>query len=61
MVEYRGNHTCFLNLDSSDNNSIFVYKLFNKRDTFLFTIVRMPHIDSNIPQNIFNSAIKGEF
>ena len=36
-------------------------KLYDKRNSFPFSIVRMPHADSNIPQNIFYSAIKGEF
>ena len=41
--------------------NIIVYNLFDKRDTFPFSTVCMPHIDSNSPQNIFYSAIKGEF
>ena len=60
-VTYQGNHAYFLNLDICGNNNMFVHKFFDKRDTFLFTIVRMPHIDSNIPQSMFHSAIKGEF
>ena len=39
----------------------FIYKLFDKRDSFLFLIEKTPHIESNIPQNIFCSAINGEF
>ena len=39
----------------------FIYQLFDKRDSFPFSIVRMSHIKSNISQNIFYSAIKGEF
>ena len=35
--------------------------LFDKRDAFPFSIVRIPHIDSNIPQRIFYSAFVGEF
>ena len=42
-------------------DGIFVYKLFDKRDAFPFSIVRMPHIDSNIPESIFYSALVGEF
>ena len=41
-------------------NGIFCYKLFDKRDAFPFFIVRMPHKDSNIPSNIFYSAIFSE-
>ena len=39
----------------------FIYKLFDKRDAFPFSIVRMPHMDSNIPESIFYSALLGEF
>ena len=60
-VEHQGTHACFLNLDISILDNMFVYKLYDKRDDFPFSIVRMPHIDSNIPQNIFYSAMKGEF
>ena len=34
---------------------------FDKRDSFPFSVVRMPHIESNIPQSIFCSTIKSEF
>ena len=60
-IKYQGNQACFLNLDICDNNNIFLYKFFDKRDAFLFIIVRMPYIDSDIPQNIFYSAIKRKF
>ena len=33
----------------------------HQEDSFPFLIVRMPHIKSNVSQNIFYSAIKGEF
>ena len=35
--------------------------LSDKRDPFTFSIVRIPHIETNIPQNNFYSAIIGEF
>ena len=57
-AEHQGNHACFLKLDTSVKNNIFAYKLFNKRDTFSFTILQMPHTGSNIPQNILYSTIK---
>ena len=60
-VENQGTHATFLNLDITIKDGIFVYKLFDKRDHFPFNIVRMPYSDSNIPQNIFYSALKGEF
>ena len=60
-IEHQGEHASFLNLDITIKEGIFVYKLFDKRDSFPFSIVRMPHVDSNIPKNIFYSAMKGEF
>ena len=35
--------------------------LFDKRDSFPFSIARIPHLESNIPQNTFYSAIDSEF
>ena len=60
-LEHSGTHASFLNLDITINEGIFVYKLFDKRDAFPFSIVRMPHMDSNIPESIFYSALVGEF
>ena len=60
-VEHHGTHATFLNLDISIKDNIFVYKLYDKRDDFNFSIVRMPFADSNIPSSIFYSALKGEF
>ena len=57
-VEYHGDHATFLKLDITIKEGTFIYKLFDKRDSFLFSFVRMPHIESNIPQNIFYSVIK---
>ena len=39
----------------------FVYKLFDKRDLFPFSVVRMPYIESSIPQNGFYASVKGDF
>ena len=36
-VEHEGIHATFLNLDVTIENGIFVYKLYDKRDFFLFT------------------------
>ena len=44
MVEHQDNHGCFLNLEISVSNKIFVYKLFDKRDTFPFTPIQMSYI-----------------
>ena len=48
-------------LDITIKDDIFVYKLFDKRDAFPFSIVRMPYSSSNIPETVFYSAMVGEF
>ena len=35
-------------------------KLFDKRDSYSFLVVRIPHIANNITQNSFYSAVKVE-
>ena len=60
-VEGSGDHVTFLCLEITIENGIFRYKLFDKRDDFPFFTVQMPHLDSNIPEGIFYSALVGEF
>ena len=60
-IESTGNKASFLNLLIEIKDKKFVYRLYDKRDDFPFSIVRMPHKDSNIPQNIFYSSLVGEF
>ena len=50
----------FLDLDISIHESRFSSKLFDKRDAFPFSIVRMPYLSSNIPSTIFFSTISSE-
>ena len=50
-----------INLDISIKEGTLTCKLFEKREPFPFLIVKLSHLRSNIPQNIFYSAIKGEF
>ena len=38
-----------------------INKLYDKRDDFSFSTVRMPHMCSNIPKCIFYSALGGEY
>ena len=59
-IEHAASHPSFLNLDISIKDGIFVYNLFDKRDAFPFSIVRMPHKDSNMPESIFYSSFVGE-
>ena len=59
-VEHFGDHATFLDLDIKIENKTFVYKLYDKRDEFPFSIVRMPNMKSNIPSEIFYNTIKSE-
>ena len=58
--EHSSTHATFLNLDINIVDWKFIYKLFDKRDSFPFFIVKMPYISSNIPKTIFYSALIGE-
>ena len=60
-VDHSCTHATFLNLDITVKDGVFIYKLFDKCDVFLFFIVFIPYIDSNIPKLIFYSALLGEF
>ena len=59
--EHSGLHATFLELDISVIDGIFVYKLFDKRDDFPFSIVRMPDLTGNIPAHMFFGSIMSEF
>ena len=49
-----------LNLDINRVDGKFAYKLFDKKDSFPFFIVRRPYTNSNIPNNIFYSLFVAE-
>ena len=53
-------HATFLDLDIQISDEKFVYKLFDKRDEFPFSVVRMPDKSSNIPSYIFYGTILSE-
>ena len=59
--EHQGLHATFLDLDIQIIDGIFVYKLFDKRDEFPFSIVRMPDLSGNLPAFIFYGSIMSEF
>jgi hypothetical protein len=59
--EHEGIHATFLELDISVKDDIFVYKLFDKRDSFPFFIVRMPDLSGNIPDHVFYGSVMSEF
>ena len=54
-VKCQGDHATFLNLDETikEGTFIYIYKLFDKRDPFPFSIKREPHVENNIPQRYF--------
>ena len=47
----------FLDLCIINENKKFKIPLYDKRDMFSFSIVFMPHFDSNIPSNIYYASI----
>ena len=59
--EHEGQHATFLELDITVKEGIFVYKLFDKRDEFPFSIVRMPNLSGNIPDHVFYGSVMSEF
>ena len=60
MQENQCDHAIFSNLDTTINEETLIEKLFDKKDFFPFSIVRIPYLESNISQSIFCSVIKGE-
>ena len=59
--EYSDNlEASFLDLQIKIENGKFNFGIFGKRDNFLFTITRMPYKYSNLPSNMFYSAIGAE-
>ena len=59
-LEDQGIHATFLDLDITNEDNMFLCKLFGKRDKFHFFIVCMLYPLSNIP-SIFYSSIFSEF
>ena len=49
-----------LDLDLEINDGIFNSKLYDIREAFPFSVVRMPHLESNIPSKMFYSTISAE-
>ena len=58
--EHDGDSVSFLDLQIDLNENRFETSLYDKRDNFPFSIVRMPYKCSNIPSNIFYSSIGAE-
>ena len=49
-----------MDIESTISDKQFVLKLYDKRDAFPFTIVRMPYLCNNIPSKIFYATIESE-
>ena len=49
-----------MDLSININDGIFNFGLYDKRDAFPFSIVRMPHKTSNLPSKIVYSSIGAE-
>ena len=60
-LEHSGTHPTFSDLPVKIEDRTCFYKLFGRRDKFLFFIVRMPHFESNIPSTILYDSIFSEF
>ena len=58
--EHGGDRASFLDLDIKIAERQFSFSLFDKRDAFPFSIVRMPHRRSNIPTNMFYATLGSE-
>ena len=59
-LESTGNEVSFLDLHLTKVNRQVDIKLFDKRDNFPFSIVRLPYSCSNIPTSMFYSSIGAE-
>ena len=59
-LEGSGDRLSYLDLDLQKANGSLDVKLFDKRDAFPFSIVRLPFASSNIPTNMFYTSISAE-
>ena len=59
-LEHAGDQVTFLDLQITNQNGHLDTKLFDKRDNFPFSIVRLPFCSSNIPSNMFYASIGAE-
>ena len=53
-------HASFLDLSIDIVDGNFITSLFDKRDAFPFSIVRMPYLSSNMPSKIFYASVCSE-
>ena len=58
--KHQVNHVLFVDLNIKIEGSAFIYKLFEKRDKFLFFLYRIPNLSRYIPSAISNGSIFSE-
>ena len=58
--EHAGDEVNFLDLSIRKSNGRLDYKLYDKRDAFPFSIVRLPFSNSNIPNSMFYASFGAE-
>ena len=51
-IEHQDTHATVPDFDITTQDDMFIYKLYNKRNTIPFFIVRMPQLSINIPNSI---------
>ena len=59
-IGHQGDHATCLILYIIIKEGTFIHRLFDKRDSIPFLIVRIPNIKSNITENNCYSVIKGK-
>ena len=59
-IEHSGSTASFLDMRLEKQGGQFSMCLFDKRDSFPFSIVRMPYSSSNMPTRMFYSSIGAE-
>ena len=59
-LEGSGDFLSYLDLELKKVNHRIDIKLFDKRDAFPFSIVRLPYVSSNMPTNMFYFSISAE-
>lgn len=58
--EHSGEEVNFLDIHISKDNGKLDYKLYDKRNSFPFSIVRLPFVSSNIPSSMFYASVGAE-
>ena len=54
------NNASFLDIDIFIHEKVFSLKLYDKRDAFPFSIVRLPFLSNNMPSRVFYATLGGE-